>query len=228
VGAAWEGAAEADVLLVLVDALKGMDEHVRSVLAGLNANTPTCLVLTKVDALKDKEKLLLLAQELTALYAFDEVFMVSAEKDSGIQGLEAYLLSQAKPGPWFYPPDQLMDINERLFAAEITREHLFLQLRQELPYSLTVETEKWEEHLSKGEKQGDVKIWQVIVVERESHKKIILGEKGSGIKRLGESARHQLGRLLGRTVHLFLHVKVREDWKNKAEHYQALGLNFDS
>lgn len=223
VKAAWDGAVEADMVLLVVDARKGEDANTASIIDRLkDSGKPCVLVLNKVDTVQPKQKLLAMSQHFMKRYDFLTIFMLSALEGDGIEDLEKFLVEKARPSPWFYGADQLTDIQERLFAAEITREHLFHGMHQELPYSLTVETEGWEE------KKSGIKINQVIIVERETHKKMIIGNKGENLKRIGEASRHELTSLLGQKVHLFLHVKVREGWKDKAEFYNTLGLEFDS
>lgn len=221
VQSALNGVAEADHVLLLLDASRANAvETAQKLLASQSGNkAPISLVLNKVDKIA-KEKLLPLTAALAALHPFDHVFMISALAGDGVRELEQHLCAQAKSGPWLYPADQLTDINERLFAAELTREQLFMALQQEVPYGLTVETEKWEEN------RNGVKIYQQIVVERESHKAIILGKGGSKLKEIGQSAREAIGAQLGRKAHLFLHVKVKEDWKDRPEYYQSMGLEF--
>ena len=220
VKAAWSGVEDADIILLLVDAVRGLTEEVQHIIDGLKgAKRPVALVINKVDKVQ-KEKLLMLAEQLSSAMQFDEIFMVSALKKDGVEAIERYLISKSPDSIWFYPEDQLTDINERLFAAEITREKLFNRLHQELPYSLTVETEAWEES------KKAVTIRQVVVVEREAHKKIILGKGGQAIKAVGEAARRSLAKALGVEVHLFLFVKVREKWKENPEHYRTMGLEF--
>jgi GTP-binding protein Era len=221
VQAAWSGVEDADQILLLVDVAGGVTEEVQRIVKGLEAvKRPVVLVLNKIDKIS-KDKLFVLTQELSAMRDFAKVFMVSALKKDGVADLEAYLVANAPESIWFYPEDQLTDIHERLFAAEITREKLFRQLHQELPYSLVVETESWEYS-----KKGGIKIHQVIYVEREAHKKMILGKGGAKIKSISERARKELSTLLGEEVHLFLFVKVREKWKENPELYRMMGLEF--
>lgn len=221
VQAAWSGVEDADVILFLVDAAGGMTEEVKAIAEGLGkATKPVALVLNKIDKVQ-KDSLLILAQKMSESGSFDRIFMVSALKKDGVEDIERYLTEKAPAGAWLYPEDQLTDVNERLLASEITRETLFNRLHQELPYALTVETESWEPA-----KSGGIKIGQVIYVEREAHKKIIIGKGGQSLKAISEHARRQIARLLGEEVHLFLFVKVREKWKDNPEHYRAMGLEF--
>jgi GTP-binding protein Era len=221
VAAAWSGAADADVVAVLVDAKAGVREDTKAIIAGLKrAGRKAVLVLNKID-LVPREALLLLTEELNETGIFTDIFMVSALTGDGIEDLVKYLSGLMGEGPWLYPEDHLSDMNDRLFAAEITREKLFMALRQELPYSLTVETENWEER-----KDGSVKIDQVIYVERAGHRGIILGNKGQQIKQIGADSRKELEAHLGHRVHLFLFVKIREKWRDDPERYREMGLEF--
>jgi GTPase len=221
VAAAWSGAADADVIAVLVDAKAGVREDTKAIIDGLKrAGRKAVLVLNKID-LVPREALLLLTEELNETGIFTDIFMVSALTGDGIEDLIEYLTGLMGEGPWLYPEDHLSDMNDRLFAAEITREKLFMALRQELPYSLTVETENWEER-----KDGSVKIDQVIYVERAGHRGIILGNKGQQIKQIGADSRIELEAHLGHRVHLFLFVKIREKWRDDPERYREMGLEF--
>lgn len=222
VASAWSGAADADRVIVLVDAARG---H-----AGANTQTiidtlkeqgrKAILVLNKADIAR-KENLLKLAAELMETGIFTQTFMISAQTGDGVSDLKAHLAETTPEGPWFYPEDQLTDISERLLASEITREKLFMALDQELPYSLTVESESFEQ-----QKNGSIKISQVIFVQRESQKSIVLGKKGERIKTIGKAAREELSALWGTPVHLFLFVKVRDRWKENPEIYSYLGLEY--
>lgn len=221
VAAAWSGAADADAVVLLVDARGGITGDVRDIVAGLKqAGRRAILVLNKVDAVR-RETLLALADELSREGIFDEIFMISALTGDGVADMLPVLASKLPEGPWLYPADHLTDMNDRLFAAELTREQLFLQLRQELPYALTVETEEWEER-----DDGSVAIRQVIYVERESQRAIVLGKGGGQIKAVGAAARRELEALWERRVHLFLFVKVREHWRDDPERYREMGLEF--
>jgi len=222
VAAAWGGAADADRIAFLVDAERKLDRDSKAVLERLaqGKNAPADAVINKVD-LVNKPDLLTLANELNATGLFENIFMISAEKGDGVDDLIAHFAKSVRPGPWMFPEDQLSDMPERLLAAEITREKLYLQLRKELPYAATVETEKWEEH-----DDGSARLEQTIYVERDTQKAIVLGAKGSRIKEIGAAARLELEELLGRRVHLFLFVKVRENWGDDPERYRDWGLDY--
>lgn len=223
VAAAWGGAGDADVTLLLVDADRGLDRDTESIVERMKTeNRRAHLVLNKVDKIK-KPQLLELVAKFNDMGLFDEIFMVSALKGDGVEDLVRFLADQMPEGPWHFPEDQVSDMTERLLAAEITREKLYLQLRQELPYATTVETETWEER-----NDGSVKIEQVIFVERDSQKSIILGKRGQQIKSIGADARKELEEILERRVHLFLFVKVREKWGDDPERYRDWGLDFDA
>ena len=222
VAAAWSGAADADVVLLLVDAEDGLTDEVKSIVSGLKeAGRRAVLALNKIDATRH-EKLLHLAGSLDLEGIFDRIFMISGLSGDGVGDIEKYLLERLPISPWLFPEDQLTDIPQRLLAAEVTREQLFLQLHDELPYETTVETESWEEL-----KDGSVKISQIVYVQRASQKAIVLGKGGRQIKRLGERARLEFEKMLERKVHLFLFIKVREDWAEDRERYAAIGLEFD-
>lgn len=222
VEAAWAGALDADIVVLMVDALKGITEDVERILDRLGeAHGLKVLVLNKVDRLVDKSKLLVLTDQLTKRIAFDRVFMVSALTGSGLEDLKHYLVEVAPPGPWHYPPDELSDLSDRKLAAEITREKIYDRLHDELPYSITVETTGW-----KTMRDGSVRIEQTIFVERESQRKIVLGKGGATVKQISLEARKELAELLGHPVHLFLFVKVREDWTEDPERYREMGLEF--
>lgn len=221
VKAALSGAREADVVLLMVDAQKGVCDDTRMILEELqHFKKPRAVVINKVDAI-DKGKLPALAEELFKGAMFEECFMISAMKNDGIADIIRYLKNKLPAGPWLFPEDQLTDQPMQRIATEITREQVFYLLRQELPYSIAVENEKWEE-----KKDGTTKISQVIYVETEGQKKIVLGAKGAMLKKIGERSRRQIGDLLGHNVHLFLFVKVKEDWKNRREFYDDIGLEF--
>ncbi len=221
VHAAWTGAGDADQVVLLVDAQKGVDAEVASIIESLGkTDRKAILALNKIDKIK-REYLLALAAELNESGVFTDTFMISALKGRGIGDLRSTLAARMPPGPWLYPPDQLTDITERLLAAEVTREKLYLRLHQELPYQSTVETETFEER-----KDGSARIQQVIFVERDSQKSIVLGKRGQMIKAIGAEARAELQDLLDRKVHLFLFVKVRENWGNDPERYVDWGLDF--
>ena len=229
VAAAWGGAADGDLVLLLVDSQSGIDADTRRIIEGLAerrsatpASPDVILVLNKIDIVK-KPRLLTLAAELAAKGIFSETFMISAKDGCGVDDLRSFLAGRAPLGPWHFPEDQLSDMPQRLLAAEITREKLYLQLRQELPYAATVETETWEE-----KKDGSVKISQIIYVERSSQKGIVLGEKGARIKSIGEESRKELAEIFERVVHLFLFVKVREGWGDDPDRYRDWGLDFNA
>lgn len=222
VAAAWGGALDADVTVVLVDVAKGAGGDTRRIIDGLKkADRKAVLALNKIDTIK-REKLLGLAEQLNATGVFTDVFMISALKGDGVEDLRRAMAERLPEGPWMYPADQLSDMNDRLFSAEITREKLFLQLHQELPYALTVETESWERF-----KDGSVRIEQVVFVETESQKGIVLGKGGQRIKSVGTASREELEELLGCRVHLKLFVKVRGKWGDDPERYRDLGLDFN-
>jgi GTPase len=221
VAAAWAGAADADLVVVLVDAARGVDDDTRLILDRLkSAERRVVLALNKIDLVKH-EDLLPLAEALGKTCAFERIFMVSSLAGDGTDDLANYLAGAMPEGPWLFPEDQLTDLPQRLLAAEVTREQIFLQLHQELPYATTVETEGWEER-----PDGSVKITQTIHVQRAGQKAIVLGKGGSQVKLIGQASRHELERLLGRRVHLFLFVRVSEDWAEDRAHYDAIGLDF--
>ena len=221
VAAAWSGAADADIRAVLVDADRGMDGNTRAIIAGLKKEGMTAtLVINKIDLVR-RETLLALAENLHEEGVFGEVFMISALKGDGVADLLAALAAKLPLGPWHYPEDQLADISERLLAAEITREKLFLRLHQELPYASTVETESW-----KTLKDGALRIEQVIYVRRDTQKAIVLGKGGQQIKQIGAEAREEMAEIFGCTVHLFLFVKVRDNWQDDPERYREMGLDY--
>jgi GTP-binding protein Era len=221
VGSAWGSTQDADVVAVLVDSHKGLQEDEEAILRGLaDVRAPKVLVLNKVD-LVDKPKLLALAQSLNERAAFAATFMISARSGNGVGDLKTFLAAQVPPGPWLYPEDQISDAPLRQLAAEITREKLYLRLHQELPYQSTVETEVWKEL-----KDGAVRIEQTIYVERESQRKIVLGKGGQTIKAIGAAARSEIAEAIEHPVHLFLFVKVREGWSEDPERYREMGLEF--
>ena len=223
VAAAWGGAADADIVLLLVEAHRGLTEGVRAIIDSLTeraGKAPVALVINKIDRVK-AEVLLALSKELNEAFPFAQTFMVSAEKGYGTDDLRKWLAAELPKGPWLYPEDQLADLPLRMIAAETTREKLTLRLHEEIPYQLTVETEKWEER-----KDGSARIEQVIYVARPGHKGIVLGHKGEAIRQVGKAAREELSEFLGRPVHLFLTVRVRENWLDEAERYGEMGLDF--
>ena len=221
VKAAWNGANDADLVVLVIDAGAGITEEVRAIIDQLkNQSSKAILALNKVDKVADKEKLLRLSQDLFAEEVFTDVFMISAKKGQGTQDLVNFLADKMPDGPWMFPEDDVSDMPLRLLAAEITREKLYYQLQQELPYSATVETELWEER-----KDGSVKLEQTIFVEREGQKAIILGKGGKRIKALGSDARKELEAIFERRVHLFLFVKVRENWGDDPNRFAMWGLD---
>lgn len=223
VAAAWGGAADADIVVLLVEAHRGVTDGVQKILAGLEGigkSRPVALAINKIDRVQS-EVLLGLTRDLNERFPFMETFMISAEKGHGVQALREWLAKSLPEGPWLYPEDQIADLPMRMIAAEMTREKLTLRLHQELPYQLTVETENWEER-----KDGSAKIDQIIYVIRDGHKGIVLGNKGETIKAIGQAARAEIEEFLGRKVHLFLQVKVRENWLDEAERYSEMGLDF--
>jgi GTP-binding protein Era len=218
---AWSGAHDADLVGVLIDARKGLEEENEAILARLaEVKTPKLLILNKVDVVA-KEALLTLANAANDKAQFEATFMVSALTGDGVVDLKRWLAAHVPPGPWLYPPDQMSDAPLRQLAAEITREKLFERLHQELPYHSTVETEQWKEL-----RKGDIRIEQTIYVERESQRKIVLGKAGQTIKAIGEAARKDIAEIAEAKVHLFLFVKVREGWGDDPERYRAMGLEF--
>jgi GTP-binding protein Era len=221
VQAAWSGTEDADVILLVYDASRrARDEDTNRIIAGLkDSGRKAVLLLNKIDLIK-REKLLELAALFDAEGCFSDIFMVSAESGDGLEGLRAYLTAAMPEGPWLFPEDQISDMPMRLLAAEITREKLFLKLHDELPYALTVETDSWEDF-----KDGSVKLQQTIFLQRESQKPIVIGKGGQRIKKVREEAQGELAAFLGRPVHLFLFVKVREKWLDDPERYQAWGLD---
>ncbi len=223
VAAAWGGAADADVVVLMIEAHRGLSEGVARILEGLGdvgKGRTIALAINKIDRV-DAPVLLGLAEKLNAEYDFAETFMISAEKGHGVETLRQWLAGQLPEGPWLYPEDQIADLPMRMIAAEMTREKLTLRLHQELPYQLTVETENWEER-----KDGSARVDQIIYVSRDGHKGIVLGNKGETIKSVSQASRAELTEFLGRKVHLFLQVKVREKWQEEAERYSEMGLNF--
>ena len=221
VGSAWGSAKEADLVALLIDASKGVQEDDETITRGLgDVRAPKVLVLNKVD-LVGKPKLLALTQTLNERAAFAATFMISARSGDGVADLKTFFAAHVPPGPWLYPEDQISDAPLRHLAAEITREKLYLRLHQELPYQSTVETEAWTEL-----KDGAVRIEQTIYVERESQRKIVLGKGGQTIKAIGAAARIEIAAAIEHPVHLFLFVKVREGWGDDPERYREMGLEF--
>ena len=223
VAAAWGGASDADVVVLLVEAHRGVTEGVERILEGLGDVTKgrkVALAINKIDRVQS-DTLLSLTKKLNDAFDFAETFMISAERGHGVDDLRKWLAQQLPEGPWLYPEDQIADLPLRMIAAEITREKLTLRLHQELPYQLTVETENWEER-----KDGSARIDQLIYVMRDGHKGIVLGHKGETIKSVSTAAHTELEEFLGRRVHLFLQIKVRPNWLEEAERYSEMGLNF--
>jgi GTPase len=223
VAAAWSGAEDADEALLLVDAFRGIDRDTRRILDRLAGRSRrSILALNKID-LVPRESLLGLTDALSREGLFDPIFMISGLKGDGVNDVKRHLAASLPQGPWLFPEDQLSDAPERLIAAEVTREQVFLQLHDELPYASTVETEQWED-----KPDGSVRIEQVIYVQRPSQRAIVLGEGGKRIKTIGARARAELARMLERRVHLFLFVKVRQNWIDDRERFAALGLDYDA
>jgi GTP-binding protein Era len=224
VAAAWSGAGEADRIVLLVDATRQkIDADTRAIIEGLKRERRMAIcAINKVDAVKH-DRLLRLAADLDAAFPFEKIFMISAETGDGVEDLMSEVVARLPAGPHHFPEDQLTDLPVRLLAAEVTREHLFRQLHQEVPYALTVETEAWEEF-----KDGSAKVSQVIYVARDNQKAIVLGKGGSRIKQVREAAQKELEQMLERKVHLFLFVKVRENWQDDPERYREMGLDFEA
>jgi len=227
VTSAWAGAEEADAVLLIADATDLADKSpaardTMAILEGLKdrKGKKTALVLNKIDGMK-RTDLLPLVEKFHTEGVFEDVFLISALKGQAVADVAAWVAARMPDGPWLYPEDQAADIPSRLLAAEVTREKIYLRLHDELPYASAVETEKWEER-----KDGSVRIDQVIYVQRDGQKAIVLGKGGATIKKIGELARTELEELFGRRVHLFLFVKVREDWAENSEHYKEIGLDF--
>ena len=222
VAAAWSGAEDAEQTVLLVDAARGVDRDTRRILDRLGERDQgSILALNKIDLVR-RDSLLTLADTLSREGRFDLVFMISGRTGDGVNDLKRHLAAVLPQGPWLFPEDQLSDMPERVIAAEVTREQVFLQLRDELPYGSAVETEQWQD-----KRDGSARIEQVIFVQRPSQRAIILGEGGQRIRAIGARARAQLEHLLDRRVHLFLFVKVRENWVEDRERYVALGLDYD-
>ncbi len=221
VKAAWEGADDADRVVLVIDAAAKVGLRVEQVIEGVEARSePKILVLNKVD-IADKEQLLLIAQRLAERLKPERVFMVSATTGDGVDDLRAHLSAAMPEGPWHFPEDQLTDATDRMVAAELTREQLYLQLHAEVPYAAAVETEKWEDR-----KDGSTVIHQQILIERDSQKAIVVGKSGARLKAIGTAAREAIGEHLGRKVHLFLHVKVNPRWDEDRGLYKDIGLEW--
>jgi len=224
VAAAWSEAEDADVVLLLIDAQRGLTRDVEAILAKLAERRPRrlFLALNKIDLIP-REKLLDLAARTDAVLTFDRIFMISAEAGDGVADVLDAVSEGLPEGPWLFDPEQLSDMPNRLLAAEITREQVFLQLHQELPYAITVETEAWTD-----QEDGSVRIEQTVYVQRDGQKSIVLGKGGSRIKAIGAAARKELEELLECRVHLFLFVKVRDNWLDDPERYRDWGLDFNA
>ena len=224
VAAAWGGAADADIIVLLIEAHRGMTDGVARIIDSMRDRIPqgqmVALAINKIDRVK-AEVLLALTEKLNEAFPFVKTFMISAEKGYGVADLKEWLAGQVPAGPWFYPEDQIADLPMRMIAAEITREKLTLRLHEELPYQLTVETETWEDR-----PDGSTRIDQLIYVARDGHKGIVLGNKGETIKAVGQAARAELMTFLERPVHLFLQVKVRPGWLEEKERFDEMGLDF--
>jgi GTP-binding protein Era len=221
VAAVWEGAKDADLIALVIDAAKGINRGIEDIVMRLkDRREAKVLVLNKVDISK-KDELLALAAAMNQRIDFTDIFMVSATTGDGIADLKAALAARVPEGPWLFPEDQVSDATDRMLAAEVTREQLFVRLHAELPYASAVETEKYEER-----KDGSVAIHQQILVGRPTQKAIVLGKGGAMIRAIGEAARTQLSELLGRKVHLFLHVKVKPDWEEDRGLYREIGLDW--
>jgi GTP-binding protein Era len=222
VDAAWSGLEDADAVLLVIDAAAGLDEDSALIVDRLkSARMQRIAVLNKIDRVEDKTKLLTLAKSLDQQLAFDRIFMVSALEGKGVADLRSYLAGVVPPGPWHYAEDDVTDVPMRTQAAELTRECIYRFLRQELPYTTTVETMSW-----KTLKDGTARVEQTIYVERDSQKKIVLGKGGATIKKISTEARRSIEEMAGHRVHLFLFVKVRENWENDPERYREMGLPF--
>ena len=225
VAAAWGGASDADVVVLLIEAHRGLTDGVKAILEALAervGKAKVALAINKIDRVK-AEDLLELSQKMNEAFPFEETFMISAERGHGCAALKTWLSDQVPAGPLLYPEDQIADLPLRMIAAEITREKLTLRLHQELPYQLTVETEKWEE-----QDDGSASVHLSIYVAREGHRGIILGKQGQTIRRIGISARIELEEALERRIHLFSHVKVRKDWMDDAARYSVWDLDYDA
>lgn len=222
VEAAWGGAGDADVITLIVDAVRGIDDNVERILQRMkDVSAPCVLLVNKIDRVNDKGALLELVAKLTEAVTFDRVFMISALNNSGVEDFKSYLAEVAPEGPWHYPEDDISDVPLRQLASELTREKIFRLLHEELPYSITVETTDWKELRNKS-----VRIEQTIFVERDSQKKIVLGKGGRTIKQVSSESRKELEGIVGHPVHLFLFVKVRDGWGDDPERYREMGLSF--
>ncbi|MFD6320123.1 GTPase Era [Methylorubrum thiocyanatum] len=221
VHSAWSGAADADAVCLLIDARKGADDEVETILRRLpEVKRPKILILNKIDLIA-RERLLELVAKLNAMVAFEDTFLISALNGDGVADLRKALAARMPPGPWLYPEDQISDAPLRMLAAEITREKIYDRLHEELPYRSTVETDQWQVR-----PDGSVRIEQTIFVERESQRSIVLGKGGQTIKAIGQAARIEIAEVAEAKVHLFLHVKVRENWADDPARYREMGLEF--
>ena len=222
VDAAWGGAEDADAVILLIDAPHGIDEDTAKIIDKLkSARMSRIAVFNKVDRIEEKERLLALTQHLGTLMTFDQVFMISALRGTGVADLKTHLAKTVPPGPWHYAEDDVTDVPLRMLAAEMTRERIYHWLHEELPYSTTVETTSW-----KTLKDGSARIEQTIYVERDGQKSIVLGKGGATIKKISMEARHGIEEIAGHPVHLFLFVKVRDNWASDPERYREMGLSF--
>lgn len=222
VEAAWGGAGDADVVALIVDAQKGVDEDVERIIEKMrDVRCPVYLLLNKIDRISDKGQLLQLTARLSGMFAFEEVFMISALSAQGVQDFRAKLAGVVPEGPWHFPEDEVSDAPVRMLAAEITREKIYNRLHQELPYAITVETSDW-----KTLRDKSVRIEQTIFVERDSQKSIVLGKQGRTIKQISSEARAEISQVVEAPVHLFLFVKMREGWGSDPERYREMGLGF--
>ncbi len=225
IAAAWSGAADADVVLLMVEAHRGLTGGIFRILDEVSTRVRDgrlALVINKIDRVR-LDSLLGLSKALNERFEFAQTFMISATKGNGVKSLREWLAAQLPTGPWLYPDDQVADLPLRVLAAETTREKLMLRLHQELPYQLTVETENWEDR-----DDGSTRIDQVVYVMREGHRGILLGKKGETVKAVGRAARLELEDILGRRVHLFLQVSVRPGWMAEAERFEAIGLDWSN
>ncbi|WP_201833985.1 GTPase Era [Microvirga zambiensis] len=221
VTSAWGGAGDADVIALLLDARKGIDEEAEAILAKLpELKRPKVLILNKIDLI-ERSKLLEMAAKVNEMVPFAHTFMISALKGDGIETLKRQLAAMMPEGPWLYPEDQISDAPLRMLAAEITREKIYERLHEELPYQSTVETDQWQVR-----PDGSVRIEQTVFVERDSQRKIVLGKGGQTIKAIGQAARKEIAEIAESPVHLFLFVKVRENWSDDPERYREMGLEF--
>lgn len=222
VAAAWSGAGEADAVVLLIEAHRGLTDGVKTIIEQFaqqfSPHKPVALAINKIDRTR-RDKLLKLTEDALALYDFKEVFYVSATREDGLSDIVTWLDALMPEGPWLYPEDQLGDASMRSIAAELTREKLMLRLHQELPYQLTVGTDSWEER-----KDGSVRIEQVIYIAKEGHRPIVLGQGGRNLKAVGQESRLELAEMLGHPVHLFLRVKVDPRWLEDRERYAEMGL----